>query len=538
MQVSNYNNVKIYSITSASRSAIPDWLARQNKNKLKNDQAWRNRIELIQDFEFPEASLRLKETRDGNFLIATGVYQPQMRVYELAQMSMKFDRHCEAENVQFEILSDDWTKTALLQSDRSIEFHSQSGMHYKTRVPKFGRDLSYHYPSCDLMVVGACNEVWRINLEQGRFLSSLQTGLTMINSCTINPAHQLFAFGGTDGHIEFWDPRDRQRISMLDASASIVKSMDSSLLDSVPEISVLKFAADGLTLAVGSSTGQVVLYDLRRPTPLIVKDHQYGFAIKNIAFHQSGNILSADSKVVRIWNRDDGANFASIEAPYDINDMCCGDSTGLVMLANEGVQMQSYYIPALGPAPRWCPFLDNLTEELEENPVQTIYDDYKFVTRKELTNLGLDHLIGTNVLKAYMHGFFVDLRLYEKAKAIANPFEFEEHKRRTVLRKIEEQRKSRITAIKRLPKINQGLASKIMTGDGQPGLIGDDDEDDSDDDKKKRNAKRKKKDQALDRTGATSENPLGDARFAALFQDPEFQVDEESNEYRLHNPSS
>lgn len=43
---------------------------------------------------------------------------------------------------------------------------------------------------------------------------------------------------------------------------------------------------------------------------------------------------------------------------------------------------------ALGPAPRWCSFLDNLTEELEENPESTIYDDYKFVTRQDLENLG------------------------------------------------------------------------------------------------------------------------------------------------------
>lgn len=45
-------------------------------------------------------------------------------------------------------------------------------------------------------------------------------------------------------------------------------------------------------------------------------------------------------------------------------------------------------LQALGPAPRWCSFLDNLTEELEENPENTVYDDYKFVTRKDLDNLG------------------------------------------------------------------------------------------------------------------------------------------------------
>lgn len=42
-----------------------------------------------------------------------------------------------------------------LLSDRYVEFHSQHGHYYKTRIPKFGRDISYHYPSCDLYFVGA-----------------------------------------------------------------------------------------------------------------------------------------------------------------------------------------------------------------------------------------------------------------------------------------------------------------------------------------------------------------------------------------------
>lgn len=45
-------------------------------------------------------------------------------------------------------------------------------------------------------------------------------------------------------------------------------------------------------------------------------------------------------------------------------------------------------VQALGPAPKWCSFLDNLTEELEESPESTVYDDYKFLTRKDLENLG------------------------------------------------------------------------------------------------------------------------------------------------------
>lgn len=136
MQVSNTNNVKIYSITSASKSAIPEWQVQKNKNKLKYDQAWRSRIELIQDFQFPEASTTLKTTRDGKFIMATGVYKPQIRVYDLDQMAMKFERHTNCDNVTFEILSEDWSKSVHLQSDRTVEFHSHYGMHYQTRVPK------------------------------------------------------------------------------------------------------------------------------------------------------------------------------------------------------------------------------------------------------------------------------------------------------------------------------------------------------------------------------------------------------------------
>ena len=34
---------------------------------------FRNRIELIQDFEFPEASNRIKVSADGNYAVATGI---------------------------------------------------------------------------------------------------------------------------------------------------------------------------------------------------------------------------------------------------------------------------------------------------------------------------------------------------------------------------------------------------------------------------------------------------------------------------------
>ncbi|KAJ3228096.1 Nucleolar protein 10 [Clydaea vesicula] len=528
MNVSQTNGVLVYSVTSAARAALPDWIAKTNKKSLQRDAEYRNRLEIVQDLEFPEASIKIKSTKDGNHIMATGVYQPQMRgififitlqlmgaVFELQDLAMKFKRHSDAENVTFEILTDDWTKSVHLQNDRTIEFHTQFGIHYKTRVPRFGRDLAYSYPNCDLLIGGASSDVWRLNLEQGKFLNPIPTDLNGVNVCEINPAHQLWSFGGEDGVLEFWHPTQRNRIAKLDVKGLLEKSQDyNQLLNSSIEISSMKFADNGLTFAVGMSTGQILLYDLRRPTPVMIKDHQYGYPIKSLSYHNSGNIISADSKIVKIWDKNNGKIFTSVEPPTDINDVLINEDSGLMMVANEGVRIQTYYIPQLGPAPKWCPFLDNMTEELEENQTQTIYDDYKFVTRKELKHLGLEHLIGSNLLRAYMHGFFVDLRLYEKARSIASPFDFDSFKKSQIQSKIEKEKGSRIRAIKNLPKVNKELASKLLSGefDGKKGK------------------------KELPRENQTSLNPLGDDRFSAAFTEEDFAIDTSNPEYILHYP--
>lgn len=121
LPVTTANNVKVYTVSGGLGSrSIPDWLARQKKKALKKDFGkfllgkhfsnvnqnsidYRTRVELIQDFEFPEASNRIKTTRDGKYVVATGTYKPQMRVFEYADMSMKFERHTDAETINFEV---------------------------------------------------------------------------------------------------------------------------------------------------------------------------------------------------------------------------------------------------------------------------------------------------------------------------------------------------------------------------------------------------------------------------------------------------
>lgn len=43
-----------------------------------------------------------------------------------------------------------------------------------------------------------------------------------------------------------------------------------------------------------------------------------------------------------------------------------------------------------------------------------------------------------------MHGFFVDIRLYRKAKSVAQPFAYEEYRRKKIRDKIESERTNRV----------------------------------------------------------------------------------------------
>ncbi|XP_051780880.1 nucleolar protein 10 [Erpetoichthys calabaricus] len=506
MQVSSVNDVKIYNLSCGK--SLPEWLSdRKKRALLKKDVGIQRRIELIQDFSMPTVSTCIKVSRDGQYILAAGTYKPRVRCYDTCQLSLKFERCLDSEVVAFEILSDDYSKLVFLHCDRYVEFHSQHGFYYKTRIPKFGRDFSYHYPSCDLYFVGASSEVFRLNLEQGRFLNSLQTDSVESCACDINPVHYLFSHGTIEGKVECWDPRTRNRVGVLDCALDSVT--DNTEVEGLPSVSALRFK-DALHMAVGTSTGQILLYDLRANRPLIVKDHHYGLPIKTIQFQDNLDlVLSADSKIIKMWNTETGKIFSTIEPERDINDICLYPNSGMLFTANEDPKMNTFYIPALGPAPRWCAFLDSLTEELEENPETTVYDDYKFVTRKDLENLGLAHLIGSALLRAYMHGFFMDIRLYHKVKTLVNPFAYEEYRKDKIRQKIEETRAQRVQ-IKKLPNVNKDLAMKLIEDDENQQI-------------------RKKK-------GKNLPSILRDDRFKVMFENPDYQVDEASEEFRLLNP--
>lgn len=70
----------------------------------------RRRIELIQDFDMPGVSTSVKVSRDGQYILATGIYKPRVKCFDVNNLSLKFERCFDSEVVTFDILSDDYSK--------------------------------------------------------------------------------------------------------------------------------------------------------------------------------------------------------------------------------------------------------------------------------------------------------------------------------------------------------------------------------------------------------------------------------------------
>ena len=327
MKVTTPGLVPVYTIAGASTARpLPDWLARRRKRSLKNDPEFANRVELLQDFEFEEASVCVRVSEDGNWAMSTGTYKPQIHVHSLDQLSLSFARHTTSLNTTFVLLGADYSKSLHLQSDRKLELHTPMGCHYEVRIPRYGRDVVYDRHSAEALVPAAgldgegSGEVFRLNLEMGRFMNSYKVDVGQddgvdiglqgsvdvgcVNTAAIaDTSHNLLAFGTSRGTVEFWDSRSKSRVATLENHDG--------------EVTALDFSPTGLSLATGTSRGIVSLFDMRRPVPMLTRDHGYGFAIQNLIHlrtaSQEKKILASDKRIIKIFDEVTGDPWTSIE---------------------------------------------------------------------------------------------------------------------------------------------------------------------------------------------------------------------------------
>ncbi|KAK5163885.1 Small ribosomal subunit biogenesis [Saxophila tyrrhenica] len=599
MKLTTDSSVPVYTIAGEGTSRpLPEWLARRRKRSLKKDSEYANRVELLQDFEFEEASQCVRVSEDGEWVVSTGTYKPQIHTHYLPHLSLSYARHTNTINQTFLLLSSDYSKSLHLQTDRCLEFHTPGGLHYTTRIPRYGRDLKYNRRTAEALIptVGVNadgnGEVFRLNLEVGRFMKgfevdvggddfesfgggALQGGIRTgsVNCAAVaDDSHGLLAFGTSLGTVELWDSRSRNRVSAIGPTAPA--PVFESDMDIRPEITALEFHPSGLDLATGNSNGIVHTYDLRSPVPLLRKDQGYGSPIETLRYLTPSitssavtpnKLLSADRKSIKLFDSTSGDLWTSVEPAVDLNHVEWVPDSGMLLTANEGRQQYAFFIPQLGPAPKWCGFLDNLVEEMAEDGdadpngfstrsksgVGEVYDNFKFVDQKELRELNLDHLIGTtNVLRPYMHGYFVPQGLWEQARLLANPDIILQQRQKSVQEKIDKERESRIRGNKKVAvKVNRHLAERLAAR-----------EEANERRKAMRLLKKRGEDavDAVDAVNAVDEAPqeedaeddaepqqqakrtdlMADDRFKKLFADEDFEIDEASREFQMHNPSS
>ena len=487
VQVTEINGMKIYNLTGGK--TLYELMKESNFSvkKLKKNEEYMNHIEILQDSTFPVSCECLRISKDGNYLIASGIYPPRLKIFDLTQMSLKCERGFDSKIRKLEILTDDYKKIAALCDDRNIELHAQYGRHFKIRIPKYGRDIKYDPIFCDLFAAGTGNEIYRLNLYKGQFLQSFETIAEGINALSYCQPLEIIGSACEGGICQLFDLRIKKSIFTFD--------------DLGEDLSSISFSNDGMIMGLGNIEGIIKVFDIRNPKPLYNIKHSYQLPIKKIIFDEnSKNIITIDKKLAKFCNYKTGKSFANIEPKNDINDFEIFQNSGMLFFFFLNEKIEIFFVPQIGPAPKWASFLDNITEELEEAKTYSLYEDYKFVTQNELDEIGGKSLIGTKMLKPYMHGYFIDWRLYKKLKQLTEPFDYKIYLMDKREQKLKKYFGERIVMNKGIrPKVNSKLLN-VTAEDKNKKII-----------------------------------DINDERFKKLFNDKDYEIDFNSDKFKKKN---
>lgn len=67
----------------------------------------------------PGVSTSIKISKDEQHILATGIYKPRVKCFDVHNLALKFERCFDSEVVTFEILSDDYSKVSMNVVEKS-----------------------------------------------------------------------------------------------------------------------------------------------------------------------------------------------------------------------------------------------------------------------------------------------------------------------------------------------------------------------------------------------------------------------------------
>lgn len=465
MQVSIHNKVRVYDLTVGK--SLPEWLSERRKNKLKA--GGEHRIELIHELEFPDFARCMFRTPNGTHIFAAGDYPPRIKCFDVNQLSQKFSFNADMPILSGVSLSPDFRKFALRGEGRQLTIHHTAHIIDRVRVPHTQRGLAYDQYHAELLSPGVSHEIFRLNLETGAFVESYKTQCEKgVNHVDVFEGHGLIVAACENGTLEAWDSRQAKRAGVVATAAAVTH---------------VCCDRGGLIFAAGTAEGEVNLFDVRLQKPILIKDHMnslpivktYFFQGKSATTGESTHILTADTRSVKVWNKADGSNFTTLEAPAPISDFLvlkaehnlaspyeCDDS-GVICIACDTPKVQVQFVPQLGVAPRWAAFLDTVVEELEEKPTSTVYEDFRFVTKEEMDKMGLKpEDIHDGRVRPAMHGCFIENSFYREVQAVVDPQAFNRKLKESAKGKKAARTEDRISKFKRV----EGSGGEAEAGSG------------------------------------------------------------------------
>jgi ribosome biogenesis protein ENP2 len=85
MKLSNSSSVPVYTVSGSSSHSLPE-PSQKDRNR-KHDPEYANRVELLQDFEFEEASQCVRVSEDGDWVMSTGTASTNFLLLESVRLS-------------------------------------------------------------------------------------------------------------------------------------------------------------------------------------------------------------------------------------------------------------------------------------------------------------------------------------------------------------------------------------------------------------------------------------------------------------------
>jgi WD40 repeat protein len=222
-----------------------------------------------------------------------------------------------------------------------------------TRMFGFGGSLSSIAVSPDgkWIAVSSLDQISIIDSEN-QIVSSMTTGLGLVNSLSFNKDGTLLAAGGcvpdgcaeAQGQVTLWDMSDPKQPKLL-----------SDIRDGhTQRVKAIAFSPDGSYLASGSYDGTIVLWDVLQPDALQaigipLQDQNYSGFVTSLAFNPEGKTLisAGDDGSIHIWNvstpetaaliglaptQHTGAIYSIAFAPLGINKFASASDDNTVVL--------------------------------------------------------------------------------------------------------------------------------------------------------------------------------------------------------------